>query len=121
MKTIYEFGPGRADGTGDMKDVLGGKGAGLADMCRKKLPVPPGFTIATTVCPRYYAAGKRVSKDVVAGTKKAVIRLEKEQGRGFGDPARPLCLRRHRVLRPCRTVPRSLGVGCRAAARRYPP
>ena len=90
MKTIYEFGPGRADGTGDMKDVLGGKGAGLADMCRKKLPVPPGFTIATTVCPRYYAAGKRVPKDVVAGARRAIARLEKEQGRGFGDPARPL-------------------------------
>jgi pyruvate,orthophosphate dikinase len=93
LKTIYEFGPGRADGTGDMgdmKDVLGGKGAGLADMCRKKLPVPPGFTIATTVCPRYYAAGKRLPKDVAAGAKKAIARIEKEQNRGFGDPARPL-------------------------------
>ena len=90
MKAIYEFGPGRAEGDGTAKETLGGKGAGLAEMCRLGLPVPPGFTIATTVCPRFYKAGRRVPKDVMAGVRKAVARLEKELSRGFGDPARPL-------------------------------
>ncbi len=92
MKDIFEFGPGRADGDGTQKEVLGGKGAGLAEMCRLGLPVPPGFTIATTVCPRYHQVGRRVPKDVMAGVRKAVARLEKELGRGFGDPKRPLLL-----------------------------
>jgi pyruvate, orthophosphate dikinase len=90
MKTIYEFGPGRADGDGAQKTLLGGKGAGLAEMCRLGLPVPPGFTIPTTVCPRFYAAGKRVPKEVMAGARKAIARLERELGRGFGDADRPL-------------------------------
>src|SRR5688572_3062087 len=90
MKTIYEFGPGRADGDGTQKSLLGGKGAGLAEMCRLGLPVPPGFTIPTTVCPRFYRAGEKVPKDVIAGAKKAMARLETELGRGFGDAARPL-------------------------------
>src|SRR5437660_8192158 len=59
MRQIFEFGPNHADGDGTMKEVLGGKGAGLAEMCRLGLPVPPGFTIATTVCPRFYKAGRR--------------------------------------------------------------
>ena len=49
-KFVYAFGGGTADGDGKMKDTLGGKGAGLAEMCRAKLPVPPGFTISTEVC-----------------------------------------------------------------------
>ncbi len=90
MKDIFEFGPGRADGDGSLKEVLGGKGAGLAEMCLLGLPVPPGFTIATTVCPRYHAVGRRVPKDVMAGVRKAVARLERELGRGFGDSKLPL-------------------------------
>jgi pyruvate,orthophosphate dikinase len=91
MKTIFEFGAGRAEApTKDPKDVLGGKGAGLADMCRKGLPVPPGFTIATTVCPLYYARGKRVPREVMAGVRKGIASVEKDLGRGFGDPAKPL-------------------------------
>src|SRR5262245_24593126 len=90
MKEVYEFGPGRADGRGDMKDLLGGKGAGLAEMCRLGLPVPPGFTIPTTVCPRWYASGREVPRSVMAAARRAVARLEKELGRGFGDPLRPL-------------------------------
>src|ERR1700675_4112325 len=87
---VYSFGGGTADGDGKMKEVLGGKGAGLAEMCRLGLPVPPGFTIATTICPRFYKAGRRLPKDVMAGVRSAVARLEKELGRGFGDPQRPL-------------------------------
>ncbi|MBL9087436.1 MAG: pyruvate, phosphate dikinase [Planctomycetia bacterium] len=90
LKTIYEFGPGRAEGDGTWKELLGGKGAGLAEMCRLGLPVPPGFTIPTTVCPRYYASGGKVPADVMAGARKAIARLEKELGRGFGRPERPL-------------------------------
>jgi pyruvate,orthophosphate dikinase len=90
MKEVFEFGPGRADGTGAMKDVLGGKGAGLAEMCRLGLPVPPGFTIATTVCPRFTAAGGRVPRSTMTASRRAMARLEAELGRGFGDPERPL-------------------------------
>jgi pyruvate, orthophosphate dikinase len=90
MKEIFEFGPGRADGDGTMKTVLGGKGAGLAEMCRLGLPVPPGFTIATTVCPRFYKAGKRVPKDILAGARASIARIEAELGRGFGNAERPL-------------------------------
>src|ERR1039457_7146669 len=53
-KYVYSFGNGTADGDGKMKDTLGGKGAGLAEMCRAKLPVPPGFTISTQVCNIYF-------------------------------------------------------------------
>jgi phosphoenolpyruvate synthase/pyruvate phosphate dikinase len=53
-KYVYSFGNGTADGDGKMKDTLGGKGAGLAEMCRAKLPVPPGFTISTEVCNIYF-------------------------------------------------------------------
>src|SRR5207302_1433402 len=59
-KYVYSFGNGTADGDGKMKDVLGGKGAGLAEMCRAKLPVPPGFTISTQVCNIYFQNGNVV-------------------------------------------------------------
>ena len=95
MKDLFEFGPGRADDVapgdrGRRKEILGGKGAGLAEMCRMGLPVPPGFTLATTVCPRFYASGKKVPKSVMADVRKAVARLESELGRGFGSAERPL-------------------------------
>ncbi|HVG94577.1 MAG TPA: pyruvate, phosphate dikinase, partial [Planctomycetota bacterium] len=92
MKAIHEFGPGRADGDGSMKEVLGGKGAGLAEMCRLGLPVPPGFTIPTSVCGQFYKAGHKVPRSVMAGVRASVARLEKELGRGFGDARRPLLL-----------------------------
>ena len=60
MKNVYSFGGGTADGNGKMKEVLGGKGAGLAEMSRAGLPVPPGFTIATHVCNEYFAGGKQI-------------------------------------------------------------
>jgi len=59
-KYVYSFGGGEADGDGKMKDVLGGKGAGLAEMSRAKLPVPPGFTISTEVCNLYFDSGNKV-------------------------------------------------------------
>ncbi len=89
-RLIWHFGPGEADGRADMKDVLGGKGANLAEMCRIGLPVPPGFTIATTVCKQYYDNGGKLPQDVVAGLHEAVGRLETHSGKKFGDPERPL-------------------------------
>jgi pyruvate,orthophosphate dikinase len=89
QKLVYEFGPGRAEGGTD-KTLLGGKGAGLAEMCRLGFPVPAGFTIPTSVCPRYHAAGGRLPKDVMPAVRRAVARIEREQGHGFGRPANPL-------------------------------
>ena len=63
-KYVYSFGGGSADGDGKMKDVLGGKGAGLAEMSRAKLPVPPGFTIGTEVCNLYFQNGNKVPAEV---------------------------------------------------------
>ncbi|MFM8979999.1 MAG: pyruvate, phosphate dikinase [Planctomycetia bacterium] len=73
-----------------MKALLGGKGANLAEMCRLGLPVPPGFTLATTVCERYTRNGGRTPPDVTAQVRKAMARLEQETGKRFGDPQRPL-------------------------------
>src|SRR5262245_6637816 len=77
-RTIWHFGPGGADGDAQKKALLGGKGANLAEMCRLGLPVPPGFTIDTSVCERYTKNGGRIPADVVSGVKAAMARLEKE-------------------------------------------
>jgi pyruvate,orthophosphate dikinase len=89
-KVIWNFGPGGADGDASMKALLGGKGANLAEMCRMGLPVPPGFTIATSVCDRFAKAGGKTPPDVRAAVKAAMARLERETGKRFGDPKRPL-------------------------------
>ena len=64
MKYIYFFGAGKADGNGKMKDLLGGKGAGLAEMSSSGVPVPPGFPITTDTCRHYYAHGRRVPPEL---------------------------------------------------------
>jgi pyruvate,orthophosphate dikinase len=89
-RSIYFFGNGKADGTADMKDVLGGKGAGLAEMSKAGIPVPPGFTIATSTCIDYYKNGRKTSKAVDAEQRKFLARLEKASGKKLGDPANPL-------------------------------
>jgi pyruvate, orthophosphate dikinase len=89
-RSIYFFGNGKADGTGDMKDILGGKGAGLAEMSKARIPVPPGFTIATSVCMDYYKNGKKTAKSVDAEQKKFLAQLEKASGKKLGDPKNPL-------------------------------
>src|SRR5262245_22279028 len=73
-----------------MKDLLGGKGANLAEMSRLGLPVPPGFTISTEVCTYYYAHGRSYPAGLRAQVAEALKRVEKALGRRFGDPARPL-------------------------------
>ena len=65
-KYVYSFGGGKADGDGTMKDKLGGKGSGLAEMSRAGLPVPPGFTIATDVCNIYFKNGNQVPEEIRA-------------------------------------------------------
>ncbi|NUO62543.1 MAG: pyruvate, phosphate dikinase [Gemmatimonadaceae bacterium] len=88
-QNVYFFGNGRADGTKDMKAVLGGKGANLAEMTNLGVPVPPGFTIACSACIEYLSAGTipDALRDEVA---RNLARLEETSGRGFGDPRNPL-------------------------------
>src|SRR5271156_952135 len=87
-KYVYSFGGGKADGNGKMKDVLGGKGAGLAEMTLAGLPVPPGFTIQTEAC-REYMRGA-VSPEIEVEIHAALERLEKLQGQKLGTGDNPL-------------------------------
>src|SRR5437016_453100 len=89
-KYIYFFGGGKADGKGTMKDLLGGKGAGLAEMTNAGVPVPPGFTITTDVCRYYYANKQKLPKELEAQQKAAMEKLQKIMVKGFGDPKNPL-------------------------------
>ncbi len=88
-KYVYFFGEGKADGNGKMKDELGGKGAGLAEMTNAGLPVPPGFTIQTEACREYMRTGK-VSTEVARQMEDALGRLEKLQGQKLGVGENPL-------------------------------
>jgi pyruvate, orthophosphate dikinase len=89
-QTVFYFGPEGADGNATMKNVLGGKGANLAEMTSIGIPVPPGFTISTAVCAKYYEDGKQIPNDVWDLVLKNVSRLEKGIGKKFGDVANPL-------------------------------
>ena len=89
-KKVYFFGAGKAEGRAEMKAILGGKGANLAEMTRLGVPVPPGFTISTTVCHEYNAAGGKLPADVKSSSLSALSRVEKIMGLRFGDPKRPL-------------------------------
>jgi len=87
---IYAWGHGRAEGDATMRDLLGGKGAGLAEMTNAGLPVPPGFTITTEACNDYFGAGERLPDGLWDDVLEAVKEVEAETGKGFGDPANPL-------------------------------
>jgi pyruvate,orthophosphate dikinase len=87
---IYAFGAGRAEGDATMRDLLGGKGAGLAEMTRAGLPVPPGFTITTEACNDYFAHSERLPDGLWDDVRAAVSEVEKETAKGFGDPRNPL-------------------------------
>ncbi len=87
---IYAWGGGTAEGNGQMKDLLGGKGAGLAEMTLAGLPTPPGFTITTAACNDYFAAGKQLPGGLWGDVLGAMKEVEKRSGKGFGDPANPL-------------------------------
>lgn len=89
-KYVYAFAKGKADGNGTMKELLGGKGAGLAEMTNAGVPVPPGFTITTDVCNYYYANKKKLPKELDGQMKVALANIEKAMGKKFGDKADPL-------------------------------
>ncbi|HET7912129.1 MAG TPA: pyruvate, phosphate dikinase [Pseudolabrys sp.] len=89
-KWVYSFGDGRAEGKASMRNLLGGKGAGLAEMASLGLPVPPGFTITTDVCTYYYTHGKQYPKDLRAQAEGALAQVGRITGKTFGDRSNPL-------------------------------
>ncbi|GJQ19865.1 MAG: pyruvate, phosphate dikinase [Bacteroidia bacterium] len=89
-KYVYFFGNGKAEGTAEMKGLLGGKGANLAEMTNIGLPVPPGFTITTEVCTYYYQHNKSYPRTLRAEVTKALAKVEKAMKATFGDPHNPL-------------------------------
>ncbi len=91
-KYVYYFGGKTADGTSEMKSLLGGKGANLAEMVNIGLPVPPGFTITTEVCTYFYANGRQYPKELEMQVNQSIELIEKEMGAKFGDPSNPLLL-----------------------------
>ena len=89
-KYVYFFGSGKAEGTAEMKSLLGGKGANLAEMVNIDLPVPPGFTITTELCTYYYEHGKSYPKSLKKEVETALAKVEKAMKAKFGDPGNPL-------------------------------
>ena len=87
---VYSFGGGSADGDASMRNLLGGKGANLAEMSALGLPVPPGFTITTGCCTHYYANGRSYPPELKAQVRDGLARIEELTGKRFGDPANPL-------------------------------
>ncbi len=89
-KYVYLFADGKAEGSGTMKDLLGGKGAGLAEMTNAGLPVPQGFTITTEACTAYYASGEKFPEGMWEEALAALSNIEKSTGKKFGGTANPL-------------------------------
>jgi pyruvate,orthophosphate dikinase len=89
-KWVYGFGGGKAEGRSGMKNLLGGKGANLAEMANLGLPVPPGFTLPTEVCTYFYANGKKYPPALKLQVEKALAQIGKITGKGFGDEKNPL-------------------------------
>ena len=89
-KYVYIFGGGKAQGDGTMKEILGGKGAGLADMANLGIPVPAGFTISTEMCTEYNKLKGKLPASVRKDVEKAMLHVEKVMAMRFGDPANPL-------------------------------
>ncbi len=90
MKHVYSFGDGFAEGKAQMRNLLGGKGANLAEMCALGLPVPPGFTINTEVCVGYYENGRQYPAGLTEQVEAALVQIENQVGMKFGDVANPL-------------------------------
>ena len=90
-KRVYTFGNGQAEGRADMKELLGGKGANLAEMNRIGVPVPPGFTITTEVCTEYNELGhEKVVELIKDEVEKSIAQVEEQTGTKFGDNNNPL-------------------------------
>ncbi|GAB5461696.1 pyruvate, phosphate dikinase [Hoeflea alexandrii] len=91
-KWVYTFGDGQAEGSAADRNLLGGKGANLAEMCNLGLPVPPGLTITTDACVWYYDNGRKMPDGLEAAVTDALVNVGKIAGRAFGDPEKPLLL-----------------------------
>ncbi|HET6442509.1 MAG TPA: PEP/pyruvate-binding domain-containing protein, partial [Phycisphaerae bacterium] len=89
-RCVYFFGAGKAEGRARMKELLGGKGANLAEMTNLKIPVPAGFTITTEVCTHYYKHRRKYPPELKAQVNRAMAAVEKVMGKKFGDPENPL-------------------------------
>src|SRR5881628_1121629 len=89
-KWVYLFVGGTAEGNAKMRDLLGGKGAGLAEMTNARLPVPPGFTITTEACNAYFASGKQLPPGLWDQVERSLAVVEKSTGKRLGDPKNPL-------------------------------
>src|SRR5438105_3107350 len=93
QKFVYFFGGGKADGNAELRNLLGGKGAGLAEMTNLGIPVPPGFTLTTEVCTHFYANGRKYPDSLRGDVEKSLARVEEDTNLGgarFGDPKNPL-------------------------------
>ncbi len=91
-RMVYFFGGGKADGNAKMKELLGGKGANLAEMAKLGVPVPPGFTITTEICTHFYKNKKTYPKGLKEDVQKAMEKIEKIMGKKFGDSENPLLI-----------------------------
>src|SRR5881275_1041631 len=89
-KWVYLFANGKAEGNAKMRDLLGGKGAGLAEMTNAGLPVPPGFTITTAACNAYFKAGKKLPPGLWDQVERGLATIEKATKKKLGDPTDPL-------------------------------
>lgn len=89
-KSVYFFSAGDTDGNAGMKNILGGKGANLAEMTSLGIPVPPGFTISTAMCEKFYESGEKLPADLVASIEAALVKVETKIGKKFGDKKNPL-------------------------------
>ncbi len=92
VKYVYFFGAGKTEGTAEMKNLLGGKGANLAEMTAIGLPVPPGFTLTTELCTEFYKNNRQYPSEVKDQVKENLAKLEEAMGKKFGDPKNPLLL-----------------------------
>src|SRR6058998_4332567 len=90
QKWVYLFANGKAEGNAKMRDLLGGKGAGLAEMTNAKLPVPPGFTITTAACNAYFATDKKLPPGLWDQVETALAAVERSARKKLGDPKNPL-------------------------------
>ncbi|HEY7750978.1 MAG TPA: PEP/pyruvate-binding domain-containing protein, partial [Ignavibacteriaceae bacterium] len=90
IKYVYFFGGSKAEGKAEMKSLLGGKGANLAEMVNIGLPVPAGFTITTEVCTHFYKSDKKYPKDIKHQVIKALGKVEEQMSAKFGDVSNPL-------------------------------
>ncbi|HUW60650.1 MAG TPA: pyruvate, phosphate dikinase [Candidatus Bathyarchaeia archaeon] len=91
-KNVYYFAAGKADGKAEMKNLLGGKGANLAEMCNLEIPVPAGFTITTEICTEYYRNNKKLPSELTKEVNAAMAKVEKAMGKKFGDAKNPLLI-----------------------------